>query len=64
MEDGWRYVAPGTGQLPLAEGIRLLRKQGYDGWLIFEHERRRHPVLPEPDEIFPQVMDWIRGLWK
>ncbi len=41
----------------------MLRKQGYDGWLIFEHEKRWHPELPEPDEIFPQFMDWIRWLW-
>jgi sugar phosphate isomerase/epimerase len=62
MEDGWRYVAPGTGQLPLAEGIGLLRKQGYDGWLIFEHEKRWHPELPEPEETLPQFVTWIRAI--
>jgi sugar phosphate isomerase/epimerase len=62
MEDGWRYVAPGTGQLPLAKGIRLLQAQGYNGWLIFEHEKRWHPELPEPEEVLPRFVTWIRGV--
>jgi len=64
MQDGWRYVAPGTGQLPLAEAIRLLRSKGYQGWLIFENEKRWHPELPEPEEILPQFITWIRGILK
>ena len=62
MEDGWRYVYPGLGQLPLAESIQLLRKNGYDGWLLFEHEKRWHPNLPEPEEIFPAFVSWAREI--
>jgi sugar phosphate isomerase/epimerase len=62
MEDGWRYVPPGKGQLPLKESIDLLRAEGYDGWLQFEHEKRWHPALPEPEEIFPQFVQWVRGV--
>lgn len=62
MQDGWRYVAPGTGQLPLAESIALLRRQGYAGYFLFEHEKRWHPELPEPEVIFPQFVRWIRSL--
>lgn len=62
MDDGWRYVAPGTGQLPLAESIAILRANGYDGWLQFEHEKRWHPELPDPEEIFPAFVRWIRPL--
>jgi len=60
MQDGWHYVAPGTGELPLAESIHLLKENGYDGWLLFEHEKRWHPNLPEPEEIFPQFVAWVR----
>ena len=60
--DGWRYVVPGTGQLPLEEGIALLREAGYDGWIMFEHEKRWHPELEEPEEIFPKFVAWIRPL--
>lgn len=62
MADGWRYVAPGAGQLPLAEAIHLLQSRGYDGWLVFEHEKRWHRELPEPEEIFPQFIEWIRAV--
>ena len=62
MKDGWRYVAPGAGQLPLAEAIGLLRQEGYDGWVMFEHEKRWHAELPEPEEIFPVFVAWFRAV--
>jgi sugar phosphate isomerase/epimerase len=62
MDDGWHYVAPGTGELPLKESIELLKTNGYDGWLLFENEKHWHPNLPEPEEIFPQFVQWIKPL--
>ena len=62
MKDGWRYVAPGTGQLPLQEAIALLKQYGYDGWIMFEHEKRWHPELEDPDDIFPVFAAWARPL--
>ena len=62
MEDGWHYVPPGAGELPLAESIGILKQHGYDGWLQFEHEKRWHPTLPEPEEIFPLFVGWARTL--
>jgi sugar phosphate isomerase/epimerase len=62
MQDGWHYVVPGTGQLPLVESLSLLRENGYGGWLLFEHEKRWHPNLPEPEEVFPSFVHWIRPL--
>lgn len=60
MTDGWHCVAPGTGELPLIESIALLQEHGYNDWLLFEHEKRWHPNLPEPEEIFPQFVEWVR----
>jgi sugar phosphate isomerase/epimerase len=60
MEDGWRYMIPGTGELPLAEAIGLLKASGYDGWIVLEHEKRWHANLPEPEEIFPAFVRWAR----
>ncbi len=60
MDDGWHYVVPGTGELPLDESLSLLTKSGYDGWLLFEHEKRWHSNLTEPEEIFPQFVSWIQ----
>lgn len=62
MKDGWRYVPPGAGQLPLKEAIALLKEKGYDGWIMFEHEKRWHRELEEPEVIFPQFMRWAREL--
>lgn len=62
MSDGWRYVLPGTGQLPLAEAISLLRQRGYDGWLMYELEKRWHPELEDPEVAFPAFVQWVRPL--
>ena len=62
MQDGWRYVFPGQGQLPLAEAVRLLKASGYDGWLVFEHEKRWIPDLPEPEEAFSAFTRWVASL--
>jgi len=62
MDDGWRYVPPGRGQLPLAEAIPILKGEGYDGWLMFEHEKRWHPDLEEPEDIFPLFVEWVKPL--
>jgi sugar phosphate isomerase/epimerase len=59
MKDGWRYVSPGSGELPLEESIGLLKENGYDGWLVFEHEKRWHPNLPEPEGVFPKFVEWV-----
>jgi sugar phosphate isomerase/epimerase len=59
MKDGWRYVLPGSGELELAAGIRLLKSSGYDGWLMFEHEKRWHPELENPEITFPSFIRWV-----
>ena len=60
LDSGWRYVLPGEGQIPLAEAVHLLEAKGYDDWLVFEHEKRWHPDLPEPEEAFPAFVGWAR----
>jgi sugar phosphate isomerase/epimerase len=62
MQDGWAYVLPGNGTLPLADTIGLLQQNGYDGWLQFEHEKRWHPGLPEPEIAFPAFSTWARAI--
>ena len=59
MGDGWRYVPLGEGELPLGEAVRLLRDQGYHGYLTLEHEKRWHSELPEPEEMFPNALRWF-----
>lgn len=60
--DGWRYVLPGEGELPLAEAVRSLQAAGYDGWYVLEHEKRWHPDLDDPAIVVPAYAKWMRGL--
>jgi len=60
MNDGWRYCLPGEGMLPIREAVLLLVESGYDGWIVFEHEKRWHPELPEPEEAFPVFVRWAQ----
>jgi sugar phosphate isomerase/epimerase len=62
MDDGWHYVLPGEGQLPLADAIRVLQGHGYDGWILFEQEKRWHPNLAEPEVAFPAFVKWVKPL--
>lgn len=62
MKDGWRYVPPGTGQLPLTKALGLLKERGYDGYVMFEHEKRWHDDLEDPADIFPLFLEWFRSL--
>lgn len=62
MKDGWKYVPPGTGQLPLEKALNLLKERGYEGYVMFEHEKRWHPTLPEPEDIMPMFVNWFKGL--
>ena len=62
MKDGWRYVAPGKGSLRLKEAIALLKSNGYQGWIMFEHEKRWHEELEDPERAFPQFVSWAKPL--
>jgi sugar phosphate isomerase/epimerase len=59
MDGGWRYVLPGEGELPLSEGVAALEDRGFNGWIAFEHEKRWHPSLSDPDVAYPQFLRWM-----
>jgi sugar phosphate isomerase/epimerase len=60
MKDGWRYVSPGEGDLPIEKGIRSLLDRGYNGWFTFEHEKRWQPKLEEPEVAFRKFSEWMQ----
>ncbi len=62
MKDGWRYVLPGKGVLPIGEAVRLLRTREFQGWYVFEHEKRWHPTLEDPEEAILAFVKWIRSV--
>jgi len=62
MDDGWRYVLPGEGDLPLAAALAELRDRGYGGWVTFEHEKRWHPELESPADANRAFVEWFDGV--
>ncbi|WP_339106121.1 sugar phosphate isomerase/epimerase [Haloterrigena salinisoli] len=58
--DGYVYAVPGEGELPMADVVAALRERGYDGWLVFEHEKRWHPSITDPEVALPAFVEWFR----
>ncbi|HXK12467.1 MAG TPA: TIM barrel protein [Vicinamibacteria bacterium] len=54
----WPPVLLGRGDFPAARVLAALRKQGYDGWVSFEWEKRWHPEIEEPDVALPHFFRW------
>jgi sugar phosphate isomerase/epimerase len=47
---------PGTGQVDMRQGLKLLNQGGYTGWLSFEWEKKWEPDLEEPEIAFPHYV--------
>jgi sugar phosphate isomerase/epimerase len=56
------YVPVGTGEMPVKEVVDILKADGQDLFLSFEHEKKWHPELPGPEEAFPAYLEYMRGL--
>jgi len=62
-EDGVRHYVPvGTGDMPVREVVEILKANGLDLFLSFEHEKKWHPELPEPEEAFPAYAEFVRSI--
>ncbi len=55
-----RLCNMGQGDLPLPSLLRVLREGGYIGWYSYEHEKRWHPDLSEPETAFPEFLAYMR----
>ena len=53
---------PGKGKLPIKEVLRLLRDNGYGGWLTFEWEKGWHPEIEEPEIAIPFYAEYMKKL--
>ena len=54
------YAFPGKGIVRLTDAITQLVKQGYDGPITQEHEKRWQKDLAAPEEAFPYFVNWAR----
>jgi sugar phosphate isomerase/epimerase len=62
--EGFDLKLLGKGTLPIAEAIRLLHRNGYDGWLTFEWEKGWHPEIEEPEVALPHYITYMKELLK
>lgn len=70
MKDGFHLpdgkftpVYVGAGDLPLVEILARFKRDGYDGYLSFEWEKRWNPEIEEPERAFPQYAFKMRQVW-
>lgn len=47
----------GEGSLPVAQIVRMLKKDSYDGFLSLEWEKRWHPEIRDAEEEFPSFIN-------
>lgn len=52
----------GEGDLPIAESLDILKKNGYEGWLSLEWEKKWHPEIEEPEVAIPAYIKYIKNL--
>ena len=52
--DAWELLPLGQGEIPVRDGLRLLKQRGYDDFISVEWEKKWHPELAEPEVAFPQ----------
>jgi len=57
---GWDLVLLGEGEVPVRDGLRLLREKGYAEGVSVEWEKAWHPEIPEPEVAFPQHLAKVR----
>jgi sugar phosphate isomerase/epimerase len=56
----WELTLLGEGEVPVRACVEAVRRDGYDGWLSVEWEKRWHPELAEPEVALPQFAEIVR----
>jgi len=60
-DDDWELTLLGEGEVPVRACVEAVRRDGYDGWLSVEWEKRWHPELAEPEVALPQFAQTVRS---
>ncbi|MFI2640261.1 sugar phosphate isomerase/epimerase family protein [Streptomyces sp. NPDC018610] len=55
-------VPLGAGALPLAECVEVLSRNGWDGWLCWEYEKRWHETAPPLPDLLTPARDHLTRL--
>lgn len=60
VDDGWRFVLPGEGELPVATMITCLLARNFDGYLAVDWEKMWHTEIDEPEIALPCHSTFLR----
>jgi fatty-acyl-CoA synthase len=61
-QDGaWQLVPLGQGEVPARDCLAVLRRGGYQGWLVVEWEKKWHPEIADPEIALPHEKDVLAG---
>lgn len=62
----WQLVLMGEGEVPCRDILALLMREGYEGYLCAEWEKKWHPEIEEPEVAMPQhaqvLKQWMEEL--
>ena len=57
---GGTYCLLGDGDIPVRAMLAILQRNGYEGWINLEWEKRWVPSLADPEVAFPQYAQTLR----
>ena len=65
-DGSWQLVLLGQGEVPCRAVVELLHREGYNGYLSVEWEKKWHPEIEEPEIALPQhaalLREWFSAL--
>lgn len=65
-DGGWQLVLLGEGEVPCRAVVELLHREGYQGYIAAEWEKKWHPEIEEPEIALPQhaavLRTWFAAL--
>jgi sugar phosphate isomerase/epimerase len=65
-DGSWQLVLMGEGEVPCRQVVELLHREGYQGYISMEWEKKWHPTIEEPEVAMPQhakvARQWFAAL--
>lgn len=60
-DGSWQLVLLGQGEVPCRQIVELLHKNGYQGYISAEWEKKWHPEIEAPEVAMPQHAETLRA---
>lgn len=60
-DGSWQLVLLGRGEVPCRAVVELLAREGYQGYIAAEWEKKWHPEIEEPEIALPQHAEVLRS---